>query len=193
MSASAGNSGPAASTVDHQSPWVTTVAAATSVLHEGTVVLGDGTKLVGARLQQKPLASAPIVLGSAVRIRQAPADDADKCLDGSLDPAKAKGKVVVCERAITARVAKSAEVARAGGVGMVLYNPTPNSLEPDAHSVPTVHLTRRPVSGSSRTSRAPATPRPPSRSATPRAGPPRRRRSPRSPRAVLPSSTTATS
>ncbi|GAB3464248.1 S8 family serine peptidase [Kineococcus endophyticus] len=140
VSASAGNSGPAASTVDHQSPWVTTVAAATSVLHEGTVVLGDGTKLVGARLQQKPLASAPIVLGSAVRIRQAPADDADKCLDGSLDPAKAKGKIVVCERAITARVAKSAEVARVGGVGMVLYNPVSNSLEPDAHSVPTVHL-----------------------------------------------------
>ncbi|MEZ0491909.1 S8 family peptidase [Kineococcus sp. TBRC 1896] len=140
VSASAGNSGPGASTVDHQSPWVTTVAAATSVLREGTVVLGDGTKLVGARLQQKPLASAPLVLGSAVKIRRAPADDADKCLDGSLDPARAKGKIVVCERAITARVAKSAEVARAGGVGMILYNPTPNSLEPDTHSVPTVHL-----------------------------------------------------
>ena len=23
---------------------------------------------------------------------------------------------------------------------MVLYNPTPNSLEPDAHTVPTIHL-----------------------------------------------------
>ncbi|MEZ0165749.1 S8 family peptidase [Kineococcus sp. LSe6-4] len=143
VSASAGNSGPGASTVDHQSPWVTTVAAATSVLREGTVVLGDGTKLVGARLQREPLPSAPLVLGSAVRIRQAPADDADKCLDGSLDPAKAKGKIVVCERAITARVAKSAEVARVGGAGMVLYNPVPNSLEPDAHTVPTVHLDTR--------------------------------------------------
>ncbi|WP_432513546.1 S8 family serine peptidase [Kineococcus sp. SYSU DK001] len=140
VAASAGNSGPAVSTVDHQSPWVTTVAAGTSVLREGTVVLDDGTKLVGARLAQEPLPSAPVVLGSAVRIRQAPADDADKCLDGSLDPARAKGRIVVCERALTARVAKSVEVARAGGVGMIIYNPVPNSLEPDAHAVPTVHL-----------------------------------------------------
>ena len=36
VSASAGNSGPAVSTTDHASPWVTTVAAATSVLREGT-------------------------------------------------------------------------------------------------------------------------------------------------------------
>ncbi|WP_432542235.1 S8 family peptidase [Kineococcus sp. SYSU DK002] len=140
VAASAGNSGPAVSTVDHQSPWVTTVAAGTSVLREGTVVLDDGTKLVGARLAQEPLPPAPVVLGSAARIRQAPADDADKCLDGSLDPARVRGRIVVCERALTARVAKSAEVARAGGVGMIIYNPVPNSLEPDAHAVPTVHL-----------------------------------------------------
>ncbi|MGI4893883.1 MAG: S8 family serine peptidase, partial [Janthinobacterium lividum] len=68
------------------------------------------------------------------------AADARICLDGSLDPAGAKGKVVVCERLQTARVAKSAEVARAGGAGMILVNPTPNSTEPDAHAVPTVHL-----------------------------------------------------
>ncbi|WP_380157508.1 S8 family serine peptidase [Kineococcus sp. R86509] len=140
VSASAGNSGPAVSTTEHASPWVTTVAAATSVLREGTVVLGDGRKFVGARLTQEPLPTTRLVLGSDVAAAGKTANDAAICLGGSLDPVKTKGKVVFCQRAVTARVDKSAEVARAGGVGMVLYNPTPNSLEPDAHAVPTVHL-----------------------------------------------------
>ena len=38
------------------------------------------------------------------------------------------------------RVAKSAEVKRAGGVGMVLANLTENSLDADSHTVPTVHV-----------------------------------------------------
>ena len=46
VAASAGNSGPAASTVAHNSPWVTTVAAST---HDRnfirTATLGDGTVL----------------------------------------------------------------------------------------------------------------------------------------------------
>jgi len=47
---------------------------------------------------------------------------------------------VVCDRGVVDRVAKSAEVARAGGVGMVLVNLTDNSLDADLHTVPTVHL-----------------------------------------------------
>ncbi|WP_432489397.1 S8 family serine peptidase [Kineococcus sp. SYSU DK018] len=140
VSASAGNSGPGASTLDHASPWVTTVAAASSVLREGTVRLGDGRRFVGASLTREPLPSTPVVPASAVAARGATAADARNCLEGSLDPAQVRGKVVVCDRAVTARVSKSAEVERAGGVGMVLVNPTPNSTEADQHAVPTVHL-----------------------------------------------------
>ena len=39
-----------------------------------------------------------------------------------LDPAKVAGKIVVCERGVTARVNKSLAVKEAGGVGMVLVN-----------------------------------------------------------------------
>ena len=39
-----------------------------------------------------------------------------------LDPAKVAGKIVVCERGVTARVNKSLAVQQAGGVGMVLFN-----------------------------------------------------------------------
>jgi len=140
VAASAGNSGPGESTTDHASPWVTTVAAGTSVLREGTIVLDNGQQLVGASLNQDRLSRKRLILGSDIPATGVSAEDARMCLAGSLNKAKAKGRVVVCERAVTARVDKSAEVARAGGVGMVLYNPEPNSVEPDAHAVPTIHL-----------------------------------------------------
>ena len=47
---------------------------------------------------------------------------------------------MVCDRGVNDRVAKSAEVKRAGGVGLVMTNPTNNSLNADNHSVPTVHV-----------------------------------------------------
>jgi len=47
---------------------------------------------------------------------------------------------VVCDRGVTARVNKSLAVKEAGGVGMVLANPSNNSLNADLHYVPTVHL-----------------------------------------------------
>jgi hypothetical protein len=57
-----------------------------------------------------------------------------------LDPAKVAGKIVVCDRGVTGRVNKSLAVKEAGGVGMILLNTSPNSLNADFHSVPTVHL-----------------------------------------------------
>ena len=50
------------------------------------------------------------------------------------------GKIVVCDRGVNARTDKSLAVKQAGGVGMILINPTPNSLNADLHFVPTVHL-----------------------------------------------------
>ncbi len=57
-----------------------------------------------------------------------------------LDPAKVKGKIVLCDRGVTARVNKSLAVQEAGGVGMVLVNTSASSLNADFHFVPTVHL-----------------------------------------------------
>ncbi len=57
-----------------------------------------------------------------------------------LDPAKVAGKIVVCDRGISARINKSLAVKQAGGIGMVLVNPTANSINADFHFVPTVHL-----------------------------------------------------
>ncbi len=67
-------------------------------------------------------------------------DDAALCGSGTLDPEKVSGKLVVCLRGVVDRVEKSFTVKAAGGVGMVLINPSPNSLNGDLHAVPSVHI-----------------------------------------------------
>ena len=140
VAASAGNSGPDASTVAHNSPWLTTVAASTHHNFENTLVLGNGTKIVGASINDKRVLSKKLVDSEASGVAGGDDADAKLCGPDTLDPAEVTGKIVVCTRGVYDRVAKSAEVARAGGVGMVLANPTENSLDADFHSVPTVHI-----------------------------------------------------
>jgi subtilisin family serine protease len=140
VAASAGNSGPGDSTVGHNSPWLTTVAAGSAHRLEGTVQLGDGAKLRGASFNATALPAKPAILGSAAAASGATAAAALLCTPDTLDPAKVTGKIVVCDRGTVDRVAKSAEVKRAGGVGLVMTNPSPNSLNADVHAVPTVHV-----------------------------------------------------
>jgi FdhD protein len=65
VAASAGNSGPDASTVAHPSPWFTTVAAGThNRTLVGTVTLGNGTRLSGASATTKALAASPMINAS---------------------------------------------------------------------------------------------------------------------------------
>ena len=140
VAASAGNSGPTASTVAHPSPWLTTVAASThDRFYGGNVTLGNGATYSGASLTG-PVGPAPIVNSSDVGLAGKPASEVALCFLNALDPAKVAGKIVVCDRGVIARVEKSQEVKRAGGVGMVLTNTNVNSLNADLHAVPTVHL-----------------------------------------------------
>ncbi len=140
VATSAGNSGPTASSVAHNSPWLTTVAAATHYAFENTLVLGNGQKIVGASISKQALASKRLVDSEDIVVAGGDAADAALCGPDTLDPAQAAGAIVVCTRGVYDRVAKSAEVARAGGVAMVLANPSENSLDADFHAVPTVHI-----------------------------------------------------
>jgi hypothetical protein len=140
VSTSAGNSGPDTSTVAHNSPWLSTVAATTHHNFENTLVLGNGRRIVGASIAEETLGVHPLVSAEDVAASEADPEEASLCGPDTLDPAKVAGKIVVCLRGVFDRVAKSAEVERAGGVGMVLANPTPNSLDADFHAVPTIHI-----------------------------------------------------
>lgn len=64
------------------------------------------------------------------------------CFLGSLDPEKAKGKIVVCLRGIKARVEKGQAVLQAGGAGMVLANDqtTGDDIIAEAHVLPATHI-----------------------------------------------------
>lgn len=142
VSVSAGNDGPGASTADHASPWYTTVAASTIPTWEGTVRLPNGFEEAGASVTV-PFGgevTGPVIYAGDIPVAGANAADAALCVLGTVDPAQAAGKIVVCDRGVNARVEKSQEVEAAGGIGMILVNVTPASLDNDFHSVPSVHL-----------------------------------------------------
>ncbi|MGZ8288685.1 MAG: S8 family serine peptidase [Telluria sp.] len=146
VAASAGNSGPA-NEVAHISPWLTTVAASThNRLLKAEVNLGNGASYTGASMNVTPLPPAPMIRAEDAGLAGADAEKLRLCYSAStnggvavLDPAKVAGKVVTCDRGITARVDKSLAVADAGGVGMVMVD-NGVGLVAEVHSVPTVHV-----------------------------------------------------
>ncbi|MFI9556111.1 S8 family serine peptidase [Nonomuraea endophytica] len=137
VSASAGNDGPGAATVNHVSPWVTTVAASTQTrTFRSTVSLkGSGTNTAtvsGSTVTAGVTTPAQVVLASAPPYSNA------LCTT----PAPAglfAGKIVACERGPN-RVLKGFSVRQGGAVGMLLYNSTPLDIMTDNHWLPTVHL-----------------------------------------------------
>ncbi|MDD3827684.1 MAG: S8 family serine peptidase [Anaerolineae bacterium] len=140
VACSAGNSGPGADTTGHREPWVTTVAASTqSRTFEGYVNVtadnGDTLDLVGVSIGGT--AQGELVIGA----------DYGDALCGSVDGVNpfppgtfTSNQIVVCQRGVTARVEKSANVQAAGGAGVVLYNPGVQTLNADNHFIPTVHI-----------------------------------------------------
>ncbi|MEU4602251.1 S8 family serine peptidase [Kribbella sp. NPDC023972] len=140
VATSAGNTGPGVSTVGKNYPWVTTVANGTHDRDvQTTVTLGDGTSYTGAGIGSG-VPSSPVVLAKDAGLAGANPANLVLCMPGTLDPAKVTGKIVVCDRGGNARVDKSLQVKNAGGVGMILVNITPGTLDSDLHSVPSVHL-----------------------------------------------------
>ena len=133
VSTSAGNSGPGANTVAHPSPWLSTAAAMThDRVGVGSVAIA-GTNYSGASAGTGSATGNLITFGAAGSPQRL-------CQLGTLNAAAA-GKIVFCERGVNARVEKSFEVQRVGGIGMVLVNPPAGgSLNADLHFVPSVHL-----------------------------------------------------
>lgn len=142
VAASAGNDGPGASTLDNAAPWITTVAATTIPSYEATATFGDGQAFAGASITVNMDPAAEPLTGNLVNSTAVGSGtDANLCAPNSLDAASVQpGTIIVCERGVYDRVAKSAEVARVGGIGMLLVNVNPGSIDTDFHSVPTVHL-----------------------------------------------------
>ncbi len=137
VAASAGNSGPAASTTDHLSPWVTTVAASTQKRQFASTLTVNGAS--GPFVTQGSSITGgagplPVVMAADVL----PDDDAlceQEAAAGTLT-----GLIVACQRGSNARVDKSYNLFKGGAAGMILYNAVLQDTETDNHWIPTVHL-----------------------------------------------------
>ncbi|GAA2816108.1 hypothetical protein GCM10020220_000310 [Nonomuraea rubra] len=148
VAAAGGNDGPGAATVAHPSPWVTTVAAGTHNRGtKGSATLGNGASYAGVAVAATKAGPAPLVDAAAAAVAGADPVKAAQCWAARdnggtavLDPAKVKGKIVLCDRGTTPRVNKSVAVSEAGGLGVILANTDENSLNADLHPIPTVHL-----------------------------------------------------
>lgn len=134
VAASAGNNGPGPDTVNHRGPWTMTVAASThNRTYAATVALaadnGDTLTLDGVS----------ITAGYTGDVVMA-ADYGDTmCLD-PFPSDTFNGEIVICQRGIIARVTKSYNVSVGGASGMILYNPSLQSLASDPHYIPSIHL-----------------------------------------------------
>lgn len=142
VATSNGNDGPGDATTGSpaSAPWLTAVGASThDRWYENAVVgmtssAGDLADLVGKGVSGS-LPAAPIVYAG---------DFGNPLCDAGIwAPDTFDGEIVVCDRGELGRVAKSVNVADAGGGGFVHVNDLPNgdSLNADAFAVPGVHLT----------------------------------------------------
>jgi hypothetical protein len=126
--------------VAYASPWVTTVGAATGDVRRGLVDRPGAAGLPGVMVSDRSVGPARLVVGADVGAAGSSPRTARLCEPGSLDAAAVAGNIVLCERGSVARTDKSLAVRQADGVGMVLANRLPGSLDPDLHAVPTVHV-----------------------------------------------------
>jgi subtilisin family serine protease len=136
VSASAGNAGPGAGTVDHNSPWVQTVAASTQQrTFRSTVTLtggGASLQVSGATITAGIASPLPVVLASDPPYNNVGCEE-------PADPGTFTGKIVACQRG-AGRVLRGFNVFQGGAAGMILYNATPLDVMTDNHWLPTVHI-----------------------------------------------------
>nr|AIC80771.1 subtilase [Cicer arietinum] len=142
---SAGNSGPTPATVSNIAPWILTVAASTldREFHTG-VQLHNGQRFKGASLSKALPENKlyPLISAAEAKLAEASVEDAILCMEGTIDPKKARGQILVCLRGETARVEKSLVAFEAGAAGMILCNDmtSGNELISDPHFLPTSHI-----------------------------------------------------
>lgn len=121
---SAGNDGPSPSSVTNVAPWSFTVAASTmdrSFLSE--ISLGNKTHFQGASLNrglpQTKRKFYPIVFSVDAKLRNASASDARVCKPGTLDPAKVRGRILVCLRSDKLESVREVEQGKLAGAVIV--------------------------------------------------------------------------
>jgi hypothetical protein len=141
VAASAGNSGPGADTTGHREPWTTTVGASTSDRHFISTVSLSGVLSGTTTVETLELSGATVTDGISTATDVVLASNfGDGMCNTPFAPGTFSGEIVICQRGVIARVAKSFNVAAGGAGGLLLYNPVLQGLSTDNHFIPSVHL-----------------------------------------------------
>ncbi|CAJ1971132.1 unnamed protein product [Sphenostylis stenocarpa] len=125
---SAGNNGPSPSTVTNVAPWSFTVAASTMDRDFlSNISLGNKQIFQGASLNRGLPPSKQnfysVIFSADARLSNASINDARVCKPGTLDPAKVKGKILVCLRSDKLQSVKEGEQGKlAGAVAVFVQN-----------------------------------------------------------------------
>ena len=150
VAASAGNSGPGASTVAHLGPWVSTTAASThnrQIRNSLTNVISDGgsTPDISGLGLTSGYGPAPIINSADL---EGTFPGATLCGLGALGdfnspfpPGTFNGEIVACTRGTFGRTEKGANVLSGGAGGYVLMD-NGGGLVGDAHFLPGVHISQ---------------------------------------------------
>lgn len=146
VSCSAGNSGPAKSSLANVAPWIMTVGAGTLDRDfPAYAMLGNGKRVTGVSLYSgKGMGDKPAELVYFPG-KGSNSSSSNLCLSGSLQPELVRGKVVFCDRGVNPRVEKGQVVKDAGGIGMILGNTAESGEElvADSHMIPAVAVGRK--------------------------------------------------
>lgn len=144
VATSAGNSGPGPETIGDPAdlPWIMTVGANTHDRAFSNSLISMTTDQ-GTTLPDIEGRSITSGLNSTTIVYAGDYNNNNLCKEGVWASNTFNGEIVVCDRGEIARVDKSANVAAAGGGGMILANDVGNGngLSADAHTIPSVHIT----------------------------------------------------
>lgn len=134
VATSAGNNGPEANTITSREPWAIVVGNSTGDnIMAGTleVTAANGDTLTVSGTSVTGSTTGPIVL--------APEDNAD-CIDPIPEGTYTQNEIVICIRGGQIIEKKSANVAAAGGSGVVMYNFDGDDYKQDKHFLPFIHI-----------------------------------------------------
>ncbi|GAU44971.1 hypothetical protein TSUD_184720 [Trifolium subterraneum] len=112
--ASSGNSGPTPSGASNLEPWMITVGASTMDRSFTSYVTLGSKKILKYSLP--PHKFYPLISAVDAKAVDASSANALLCKNGTLDPKKAKGKIVVCLRGDNDRTDKGVQAAHVGAV-----------------------------------------------------------------------------
>ncbi|KAJ9141455.1 hypothetical protein P3X46_031993 [Hevea brasiliensis] len=139
VSCAAGNSGPIKSTVSNVAPWIMSVGAG-SIDRDfpAYVLLGNKQLFRGVSLYTGPrMGNKRVGLVYNKRTNSS----SNFCLDGTLEPALVRGKVVICDIGFIGYEEKGLVVRKAGGVGMIQVNlQAVKEMSAHSHLLPTVEV-----------------------------------------------------